>query len=123
MRTLRLSGTLLRTVAEQRAGGDEAPVDPASLRFDPDATYALRPNFELASEPLGSVRVARQADGRLRAFGETYGEPDLPIGTRFAVGVSGGVRGGDGVTRGARLVTVAISPRNADRGIPLVRVE
>jgi hypothetical protein len=106
---VRIRGVLLRTLEEQRAGGDPEPVDPNLLRFDPETEYPLLANFD-PKRVVGTVKVERGRDGTIYAIGEIK---DLrPLVAQLSIGFN---RLEDG---GLEMWTASLGGRNVDTGLP-----
>ena len=120
-------GVLLRSVADQMAGGDDEPIDPAKV--DISELPRLSWNFNTAFPPAGRITHIWYEDGQLLIEGELneYEDGRGPISagtltpaantTRTTV-----IRGQQATVRD-RLLEVGMVRENRDSGLPPVVLE
>ncbi len=121
-----IRGTLLRSVDDQRAGGDPQPIDPATLGFDPEREYPLLLDFN-QSQVLGKVKLFRAEDGSIGVEGvivvppEIHGLDEGP--GKLAIGANvRKERKEDDVLRDAEILEVSLGNFNQDKGLPDVEI-
>lgn len=125
--SMKIRGVLLATVEEQRAGGDEQPIDPDSveLRVDaegkPIAVVPVRANFD-PKYPMGEVTKLWKEEGRIWFEAEVIGTVPTDVLPKAAIGLKGQShqRSEEGVeiVKGGEVFGVGLTPLNENKNHP-----